>query len=152
MSAPEYDDHGDVEPHDHNEISNDNLLIRRINPEQHVVYDNNRGVNRISSAAFKPSSAAKGGMSIDLKHLIENDNKEPSEYVTTPIFTGSVEFQASVVRGVGLWVGYDPLDINPYHGEVWASAPRFNRFSDGQVKAIRRNAVWLVELPDVAIA
>jgi hypothetical protein len=150
LNAPLRDDNGIVEPHDHDEIQNEDLIIRRICPANHVVYDGNRGKDRLSTKAFKPSSGVKDGMSIDIKLLIENDNLAPAEYVTTPVFTGSVEFTAITARDAGLWVGFDPLEENPYHGEVWGAA-RANKFTTTQSKHIQNNSNWLVPLDGVDI-
>ena len=148
MRPPDQNDNGDVIPHDHEEISNDDVLVRRVNPAQHVVQDNNKGCKRLSSKLFQPSSIENGGMSVDIKSLIEATGARPDEYVTTPIFHGAVEFSVSVARNNNLLVGYDPLPDNQCHGEVWGNN-RPNRFSGGQTKALQRNCSWLVKLEGV---
>lgn len=80
---------------------------------------------------FSPSSEPNGGMSVDIERLMLADGVDPREYVTTPVFTGSVAFSAGAARALGLIVGYDPIPTNPYRGEVW-SADRPNRFSRQQ--------------------
>lgn len=151
MQLPTYDVNGVVEPHDHEEIDSDWLLVRRICPANHVVFDENRNCDRISTKAYKPSSGDKSGMSIDLKCLIERANLSVADYVTTPVFTGSVEFEVSTVRSKSMIVGFDPLPENPYHGEVWGSQ-KPNHFTRSQVRAIQSSARWLVRLPDVELA
>lgn len=150
LRLPDLDDNGDVVPHDHDEIQNDDFLIRRVNPKQHVVPDDNRGCRRISSKLFQPSSAENGGMSVDIKPLIEGLGEAPEQYVVTPVFLGAVEFSVDVARGNNLRVGYDPLPDNECHGEVWGSN-RPNRFSGSQNKALHRSCRWLVELEDVEL-
>lgn len=127
--------HLSVEPYDEDEISPDQTIIRRINPVQHVVRDDNRGCSRISTKAFSPSSGENGGMSVDIEAQIVQANLDPREYVTTPVFTGAVSFVAGAVRALNLRIGYDPIDENPYHGEVWGN-PRPNRFKKFTKKGI----------------
>ena len=139
-----------VKPYDEDDIHPNHNIIRRINPVQHVVWDENRGCNRISSKAFSPSSGVGGGMSVDVEAKIIADHLSPHEYVTTPAFTGSVHFLASAARALDLWIGYDPLPENPYHGEVWNSV-RPNRFSNAQKKGLQNACNWYVPLDDVEI-
>ncbi len=87
---------------------------------------------------------------MDIKRLIVEAGLDPSIYVTTPRFSGSVAFPAQVARGAGLLVGYDPLPENPHHGEVWG-ANRPNRFSGAQTSALRNAAVWFVQIDNVEL-
>ncbi len=137
-----------VAPYDEGDISPDDCIIRRINPEQHVVWDDNLDKRRVSSKAFTPSSGTDGGMSVDIENKIIGANEDPKEYVTTPVFTGSVHFLASAIRELDLWIGYDPLPDNPHHGEVWGN-PRPNRFKSSQKNGLHRLAQWYVALENV---
>jgi hypothetical protein len=143
-------------PHDEPAIGNADSIIRRVNPGQHVVFDENIGQNRISSKLFKPSSGENGGMSVDILALMVADGVDPRRFVTSSTFLGSLVFQAGVARGVGLWIGYDPItgdpliEDNPYHGEVWGH-PRPNRFTAAQQTALRKASTWFVELDGVVI-
>lgn len=139
-----------ADPYDEKNIGEDDCIIRRINPKQHVVWDPNRGCNRVSTKAFTPSSGTDAGMSVDIEAMICGDGQNPKEYVTTPVFTGSVSFSAKDARALGLWVGYDPLPENPFHGEVWG-VPRPNRFSSGQKKGLLRASEWYVPLAGVEL-
>ncbi|EEE35180.1 hypothetical protein RKLH11_3856 [Rhodobacteraceae bacterium KLH11] len=145
-----------VAPYDEEEIGSDDTIIRRISPEQHVVWDDNRGCNRISKKAYSKSSGENGGMSVDIEALIVADAEDPASWVTSPRFTGSVCFSAHQIRELDLIVGYDPIKDelgvpdNPYHGEVWTSEPS-KRFSNGQQKGLLKAAEWYVELEDVEI-
>ena len=49
------------------------------------------------------------------------------------------------LRGLGLQVGYHPLESNPYHGEVWGA------FNKVQQDGLRNACQWFVEIPGVAI-
>lgn len=146
-----------VEPYDELEIEGEDAIIRRVNPNQHVVPDENTGGQRTSSKLFTPSSHHNGGMSVDILKLIENSGLDAQEFVTTPIYTGSVCFNANAARAVGLRVGYDPInDIpnvedNPYHGEVWGPNDKPNRFTRAQKRALVEASEWFVELPGVKI-
>jgi hypothetical protein len=111
-----------------------------------VVQDDNRGCKRLSTGAFKPSSGENGGMSVDIEAKIIEAGLTPTEYVTNPTFIGSVSIQASAVRALNLWIGYDPLPENPHHGEVWGQPPRVNRFSKEQQKGLLAASNWYVQL------
>lgn len=137
-----------AEPYDEDQIKADDIIIRRINPVQHVVWDDNRGRYRVSSKAFTPSSGQNHGMSVDVEALIVADGHDPKEYVTTPIFTGSVAFSAVAARALDLILGFDPIPENPYHGEVWGNC-RPNRFSKRQKDGLKAASAWYVELEDV---
>lgn len=139
-----------MEPHDDASIKAGDQIIRRINPVHHVVWDDNLGCNRISTKAFSPSSTPNGGMSIDIEKLIVEGGLDPYEYVTTPKFTGSVVFSAGAIRDIGLIVGSNPLDENPYHGEVWnPDAP--NKFTKSQKRRLARACDWYVRISNVNI-
>ncbi|UIY25900.1 hypothetical protein LZK76_10915 [Rhizobium leguminosarum] len=150
MKQPTRDAAGKVTPHDHEEIANDDLLIRRIDPKQHVVPDENLNCRRLSSKAFQPSSHEGGGMSVDIQKLIESEGLDPAIYTTSPKYLGSIRFTAGAARAANLLVGYDPLPENPHHGEVWGEN-RPNRFSRTQQKAICAASTWLVSVPGVLI-
>lgn len=147
IESPPRDEHSEVIPHDHPEIDNDDEVIRRIS-ERQITFDKN-GERRISSIAYKDAAKRNGGMSVDLKQLIEKNGLDPREYVTTPRWTGSVLFKVSDLRQNYFMVGYDPIeppkpDPNPYHGEVWSE------FSENQVvRKLRGLAEWFVPIPGV---
>ncbi|WCL54405.1 hypothetical protein [Gimibacter soli] len=132
-----------VAPYDDDSIEADDLIIRRIDPENHLVYDENLQTNRLSSQVFSPSSG--GGMSVDIEKLITATGSMPEEYVVTPKWKGAVQFTAGAARDVELMVGLDPLDSNPCHGEVWG------RFSRSQKRALMEASEWLVPLTGVEI-
>jgi len=146
IAFPPRDSDGSVLPHDHEEIKNEDEVIRRVS-KQWVVRDAD-GHLRISSMAYKASSGKNGGMSVDLKQLIEKDGKEPKGYVTTPRWMGSLLLKVSDLRGLELQVGYDPItgtEPNPYHGEVWG------QFSPIKIRQLKGKAIWFVPIQDVSI-
>lgn len=134
---------GEVQPHDHAEILSQHVVIRRISDKQ-IVFDGN-GQRRISSIAYKPSSRPPGGMSIDIEPFIVAKALNPKEYVTTPVWMGSVWFLVETLRADSLLVGYDPLPTNDAHGEVWGADTR------PQWRKLQRVAAWYVEIPGVGL-
>lgn len=141
-----------VAPYDEPAIGAGDLIIRRINPQYYVIFDNNRNCHRISSKAYSPSSGPDAGMSIDIEKLIVAAGHQPQQYVVDPVFTGAVVFPASAIRSLGLWIGYEPVHGNPYHGEVWGSAfARHNKFTKAQKDGLAAAAAWYVPLADVAL-
>lgn len=137
-----------MKPYDEHDISDDDIIIRRVSPKEHIVSDQNTGRRRLSSKAFKASSGAEGGMSVDIKKLIDRAGVDAHTFVTTPVFTGSVSFLASQIRGLALWIGYEPVQGNAYHGEVWRN-PNGGKFSNGQVTGLQSSAVWFVPIENV---
>lgn len=76
-------------------------------------------------------------MSIDLEDWILAEGKDPTEFVTTPRWIGSVRFTAGAIRAEGCRVGWDPIDRdgslpgNRFHGEVWdIDKPRQQRLHE----------------------
>ena len=142
-----------VEAHDNADIADDETLIRRIDPENHFSWDHDRQAQRLSTKAFSSSSQPPYGMSVDVLGLMRSAQIDPVAFVTSPKYTGSVAFPAGVARGVGMRVGYDPLDAtatdpaNPYHAEIWGN-PKPEKFSKAQQKALMSACNWFVEIPN----
>ncbi|MCJ2112848.1 hypothetical protein MKK64_16820 [Methylobacterium sp. E-025] len=141
---PERDECGEVVPHDDPELRPETFLIRNINPEYHLVPDENTGGQRIGSSAF---SATNGdptyGMSADLSQII--DEAGASLLVNVPNGFGAVLIPVSRVRGLGLPVGSDPVHNNKYHGQIWGvKKPKRTKIHSVVEK-------WLVPLPGIAI-
>jgi hypothetical protein len=143
LSPPPRDGANNVVPHDHQEIANDDDLIRRISEEQTVVDD--KGVRRVSSMAFNCSTGPDGGMSVDIKRSIEEVGDDAATFVTTPRWIGSVIFKVGVPRSLGFQVGYDPIPGNDHHGEVWGKSTKATK------KRIQSAARWFVQIPDVVL-
>lgn len=139
-----------VQPYDEDDLTCEDILIRRVNPDQHVVFDENTGKWRTSSKLFSPSSGPNDGMSIDIQKLIERDDLNVQDFVSNPTYTGSIFFDVGSARNAGLRVGYDPIHENPYHGEVWGT-DKPNKFTRSQKRALIRSSAWLVEIQDVDI-
>jgi hypothetical protein len=133
-------------PHDHVEVVIGATLIRRISEAQTIVVD---GRKRISTIAYKGSTDPGGSMSVDILPFILEDGYDPREWVTSPRWIGSVQFNCGFLRELNLLVGYDPipppatLPVNPYHGAVWGN------FTKAVQKQIQHAATWFVEIPEV---
>ena len=145
LTSPPRDEHG-VIPHDHHEILSDDLVIRRVSAYWTVDDPKVPGGKRLSSMAFEKSSGLVGGMSVDLKRQIEEAGMDARLWVTSPRWTGSVTLRVGDLRSEGFKVGFDPLDDNPYHGEVWG------QFSKGKKKSLMNMCKWFVQLDGVALA
>ncbi|UYY60135.1 hypothetical protein [Sphingomonas sp. S2-65] len=147
-TPPPRDAAGAVTPHDHTDIDDADVVIRRISELQ--VSRDKDGKRRISSLAYQ-GSGSNGGMSVDVLPFVVADGRDPREWVTTPRWIGSVKFSAGFLRGLSLKVGYNPipevdgLPANPYHGEVWGIS------SKGQKNALKRAAEWFVEIDGVEV-
>ncbi len=144
LSPPPRDVNGEVTPHDHHEILDQDWIIRRISALQ-ISDDPKVGGKRISSLAFKSSGGANGGMSVDLRQQIEDAGHNAETYVTTPRWIGSLIMNVGGVRGEAFLVGFHPLGDNPHHGEVWGT------FSSPKQQRLRELSQWFVPIPDVSI-
>jgi len=139
-----HDIYGNVIEYDHEEILNEHVVIRRISFE-HLWNDN--GVLRISSKAYKPSTGDGEGVSVDLKHLIEEAGIDPKIFGITSKFKGAVLLNVGDLRQLNLKVGYDPIkppDPNPYHCQIWG-------INDKRARVLKSKAVWLVQYPNAEI-
>lgn len=145
MQPPQRDIDGITEPHDHDEILNEDFVIRRVSEEQ-IVQDTATGRRRISSKAFKASSGPKGSMSVDIEKLIIEAGVDPKTWVTTPKWIGSIRIGVSDIRNNNCKVGYDPILSNPYHGGVWGDLKK-----RPLQKALRSASTWYVQIDDVDI-
>ena len=143
MQPPPHDAHG-VAPHDHDGIDAEDLVIRRVSAEM-TVFDAKIGGKRLSSMLFRKSSGVNGGMSIDLKRQIEEAGVDAKQWVTSPIWIGSITLGVGALRVDGFQVGYDPVPDNPYHGGVWG------QFSKPQQRRLLSTCDWFVPIPDVVL-
>ena len=137
-------------PYDEPAIKDSDLILRRVNPETHVIYDKNKNCHRISSKLYSMSSGTNMGMSVDVESLIVQDNIDPHAWVKSPPFMGAVSLEAGDIRSLNLQVGYDPIPSNKYHGEVW-SKDQVPRFTKSQRKGLAIQAIWYETIPNVQI-
>ena len=143
LAPPPRDQDGCVVPHDHHEIFDGDRVVRRVS-EQFIV-NNSDGTRRLSTMAFQPSSGDNAGLSVDLVDQIMRDGSDAIVHVTSPRWIGSVCLEVSFLRASEFMVGYDPLEDNEYHGEIWGS------FSKARKKLLARNSQWFVAIVGVEI-
>ena len=139
-----------MEPFDDPDLLDDDLLIRRIDPENHLTTCHDTNSKKISTKAFCASSGLNGGMSVDIPKHMQAESVDPYEYVTTPKYVGSVVFSAGSARGVELVAAHDPIEDNPYHGQVWRQGSS-TRFTTRQKRCLLEASSWFVPIPDVIL-
>lgn len=140
LTQPPLDENGNIEPHDHDGIADGDTIIRKIS--HHFVVDDKNGGKRLSSMAFK---ASNNEMSVDIESLMLEDGINPQEFVTTPVWIGSISLMAGAFRSAGLMVGYEPVEGNPYHGEVWG------KVTSSKSKTLAKAANWYVPISGVSV-
>lgn len=112
---PPRDASGNVVPHDHDEIPNHYHVIRRTTPND-LCQNTDTGQRRLASGAFCEST--EGGMSVDIEELMVADGLDPLAHITDSSF-GAVRITVGELRALGMKVGWDPIEGNRHHGEVW---------------------------------
>jgi hypothetical protein len=140
-------------PHDHPDLADDHRVIRRISDE-FVEKDKDGRPIRVSTAALSPSSPEVDfycGLSVDLEPLMLADGVDPKRHVTTPKFMASIVLAVRSFRSRNFYVGYDPMNDNPYHGGVWQDAKRGSKLTRGVRKALLRESQWLVPVQGIAV-
>jgi hypothetical protein len=143
------DGDGEVTPHNHPDLIDDRRLIRRISGD-YIVRDDNRGGNRISSAAFK-NDPRRGYLSVDSENCITDKGADPVAWVTSPQWRGALVISVEHVRGIDpattdkdRWlIGMVPLPDNGCHGAIWG------KITAGQSNDLQRLSDWLVPIPGV---
>lgn len=146
LSDPPRDEKGEVTPHNHPQISDDDLIIRRISEQQIVPDEKAPSGRKVSSIAFNPSTEGSKSVSVDLDKSIAEAGLDPKVFVTSPRWIGSISLTASQFRSKSLMVGYDPLTENPHHGGVWGS------FTKSVKNALIKDAQWFVQIPNVDLS
>lgn len=116
---PPRDADGSVEPHDHREILDDDILLRGI-PKQWIQPAPNGG-HRISSAAFNASSDTYGGLSLAAKKALECLGRTVDDWAAGR-FSAVVCFPAEMLRSAEVQVGWDPVDNDSSHCNAWAKS------------------------------
>ena len=121
LQPPPRDDTGRVVPHDHPGILDGFLIVRGVT-ERH--FANAGGQLKISTMLMQPSSGSNGGMSMDVGPLINWKTKGLQNLIVERGWIGAVVLEVEKIRALDLMVGWDPLDDNPAHGEVWGNFTR----------------------------
>ena len=143
--APPRDDDGRVRPHDDPAIPDEAFVVRYIASGQFVPDRAAGAGRRLSKGAFSASSKDRDpyqGMSADLLQPMIADGLPPTGQ-RKPIHEAVVRLQVGKLRSLGLWVGKDPKEHNPYHVCVWGVTPHLR-------KKILDLAEWVEKPPDVA--
>jgi len=118
---PTRDADGEVVPHDHPDIRDDDYVIRHIPPAMLVPADNSKplGPRRISSGAYSESGDFPFGMSVDIEGWIVAAGLSPLHYLPDPSY-GAQRLNVGALRRAGCQVGWDPIPgKNPHHALVW---------------------------------
>ena len=97
---------------DDGSIVNDDDLLRRVRPDQ-VVDDENLGMRRPSSAAFKDPE-----LSVDSENILKRNGLDWKFSLNGYDGYSLARFRAGAARQVGLPVIHTPLADNPAHVEV----------------------------------
>lgn len=121
MGAPPRNSEGRVLPHDDADIPGDAYVLRYIIPDWLKAHPSFPGRRRLSRAAFSPSSKRYDpyqGMSVDLLQPML-DAGLPHTGRKSEKHEAVVRLRVQDLRDVGLQVGSDPLDSNPFHAGVW---------------------------------
>ncbi len=77
-----------------------------------------------------------GGISVELESRILAAGIEPLSRLPSPAH-GAVRLIAGELRRLGLLVGSDPIDGNPYHAQIWGATRQSLR------RRIRDLAKWI---------
>jgi hypothetical protein len=115
-SAPLRDANGKIVPHDHDEILDDDHVLRHIVPPHDLHPDRATGVTRVSSGAYSESS--DGGMSVDILRWMLEAQLDELHYLADDT-VGATKIRVKDLREMGLKVGWDPDGGHPHHGAVW---------------------------------
>ena len=143
MAAPPKDADGYVEPHDDPQsIPDDSHVIRYIHTSQ--LYAGSEGTRHLSSAAFSKSSKSKDkyeGMSVDMYEEMIAKGVDPESRMP-PDHEGAVLIEVAKLRELGLAVGPDPTEDNPFHASAWV-------VKSTDRKKIKARYKWLIKPPGV---
>jgi hypothetical protein len=115
-AEPVRDANGKIVPHDHDEILDDDYVLRHIVPPHDLHPDPGKGVTRVSSGAYSESS--DGGMSVDILRWMSVDHLDELHYLADETI-GATRIRVRDLRAMGLKVGWDPDGGHPHHGAVW---------------------------------
>jgi hypothetical protein len=135
---------GYTEPHDcENRIPDESFILRSI-PKIHLK-DAENGMRRLSKGAFSGSSEKRDptmGMSSSGQAMMKEDDI-PNDEALKPGHGALVRLPVGELRRLGLQVGVDRNDDNPYHVQVWG-------IKKNHRTKILRLAEWVIR-PDDAI-
>ena len=134
MSAPPRDAAGRVQPHDHDQIHAEDIMLRGIS--SYWIKPTESGGHRISSGAFQASSKALGGgLSLGAKKVLDCNGKSVDEWGSGR-FDAVVCLEAGELRAANLKVGWDPTEDDNSHCNAWGKLTRRLK------RSLAREAKW----------
>jgi hypothetical protein len=150
LTLPQRDSDGFALLHDHPEIMNEDLLIRRISKTaaKESVVPAKSGGQRLSSAILTASSKEQDpyeGLSVDIETVALELGLNPKKFMITDEFLGAVGLSAKCFRNETLLVGYDPQPDNECHGQVWGKLRPKRR------KRLMQYCSWYIEISGVLL-
>jgi hypothetical protein len=113
---PLRDANGNILPHDHEDIHDDDFVIRHIVPPHDLHPDPNSEITRVASGAYSESSG--GGMSVDIQRWMREDGLDDLYYLADES-VGATLIRVGDLRAMGLRVGWDPDSGHKHHAAVW---------------------------------
>jgi hypothetical protein len=122
-AAPPRDLNGNIEPHDHADILDNDYVLRHITPRD-LHYDAAKSVTRVASGAYSESS--EGGMSVDILRWMAQDGLDECFYLADET-VGAAKILVRDLRALGLLVGWDPDSGHCHHGAVWGVRQKVRR-------------------------
>ncbi len=143
LQPPPWDEIGQVVPHDHPQILNDQCVIRGVS-EDHVA--RNKNPPRLASSLYQTSTCGNSpGMSVDHEPSMLVDVIDLQARYQSGKWIGAVSLNVGFLRGLGFLVGYHPIEGNNYHCEVWGN------ITGSLSNKIRNCATWFVPIEGVEL-
>lgn len=133
------DQDGETLPYNDDQISDDEYLLRRIDPDHHLAQTSTG--YRLSSSAFSESSRSVskyGGMSAQLERMVRDplDGLAPG--------WGIVKIRVGALREKDYLVGLDPQNGDNSHTSVWGGV----QGKPGRKVPLKTTDYEWVQLPD----
>ena len=143
MATPPKDADGYVKPHsDRQTLPDDSYVIRYIHTTQ--LHPRPDGTRYLSNGAFSRSSKSRDryeGMSVDMYEEMIAKGVDPKSRMQ-PDHEGAVLIEVAKLRELGLMVGPDPTEDNPFHASAWV-------VKSTDRKKIKACCEWLIKPFDV---
>ena len=115
-------------------IADKDRLFRRIHPDHHLVRDDDTGLARISSGAFRDKE-----LSVDIESVMRGIGKIHVDCLQNYVGYMLVSITAGKARQCRQIVCRDPLPNNPSHGLVFGS-----KNNKRDLEELRKSAQWVI--------
>jgi hypothetical protein len=125
-------------------ISDETPLYRRLHPQLHVQWDENRQCRRFTSGAFQNTTGTLE-MSVVLGDTLEVLGREPETVLADRPDWYLVSLLAGRARAHDQGIVRDPLDSEPAHGNVVGEKPTPRK------RALAREAEWVIGPEDACL-